>query len=31
VMERRKVKFDKTYKALFEKIHELSGKCRRNI
>jgi UDP-N-acetylglucosamine diphosphorylase/glucosamine-1-phosphate N-acetyltransferase len=31
VMERRKIKFAKAYKALFEKIHDLSGKCKRNI
>jgi UDP-N-acetylglucosamine diphosphorylase/glucosamine-1-phosphate N-acetyltransferase len=31
VMERRKIKFDKAYKALFEKINELSGKCKQNI
>jgi len=31
VMERRKIKFDKPHKELFEKIHELSEKCRRNI
>jgi UDP-N-acetylglucosamine diphosphorylase/glucosamine-1-phosphate N-acetyltransferase len=31
VMERRKIKFGSEYKALFKKIHELSGKCNRNI
>ena len=31
VMERRKIKFDKAFKALFEKIHDLSEKCQRNI
>jgi len=31
VMERRKIKFDKAYKALFEKISELSEKCLRNV
>jgi len=31
VMERRKFKFDKAHKELFQKIHELSEKCRRNI
>jgi UDP-N-acetylglucosamine diphosphorylase/glucosamine-1-phosphate N-acetyltransferase len=31
VMERRKFKFDKAHKELFQKIHELSKKCQRNI
>lgn len=31
VMERRTIKFDKAFKALFEKIHDLSKKCQRNI
>jgi UDP-N-acetylglucosamine diphosphorylase/glucosamine-1-phosphate N-acetyltransferase len=31
VMERRKIKFDKPHIELFEKISELSVKCRRNI
>ena len=31
VLERRKVKFNAPHQELFKKIHELSGKCRRNI
>jgi UDP-N-acetylglucosamine diphosphorylase/glucosamine-1-phosphate N-acetyltransferase len=31
VMERRKIKFEKAHKALFEKIHDLSTKSKRNI
>jgi hypothetical protein len=31
VMERRKVKFESAHKRLFEKIHDLSQKCDRNL
>jgi UDP-N-acetylglucosamine diphosphorylase/glucosamine-1-phosphate N-acetyltransferase len=31
VMERRDIKFSGAYKSLFEKIHDLSEKCERNI
>jgi len=31
VMERRKVKFDTAHREIFERIHELSSRCARNI